>query len=92
MFCGECGTQNPDTNQFCKNCGKPLVTATTCSTACQIPVTYPAAQPAPVPAVPLPAARRDCSVLHRHRRSTQAQMELAGFREPVPQASSRGVS
>jgi hypothetical protein len=24
MFCGECGTQNPDTNQFCKNCGKPL--------------------------------------------------------------------
>lgn len=24
MFCGECGTQNPDTNQFCKNCGKPI--------------------------------------------------------------------
>ena len=24
MFCGECGTQNPDTNAFCKNCGKPL--------------------------------------------------------------------
>jgi len=24
MFCGECGTQNPDTNQFCKECGKPL--------------------------------------------------------------------
>jgi hypothetical protein len=24
MFCGECGTQNPDTNQFCKNCGKTL--------------------------------------------------------------------
>ncbi len=24
MFCGECGTQNPDTNTFCKNCGKPL--------------------------------------------------------------------
>jgi hypothetical protein len=24
MFCGECGAQNPDTNQFCKNCGKPL--------------------------------------------------------------------
>ncbi|MDP3564402.1 MAG: zinc ribbon domain-containing protein, partial [Methanoregula sp.] len=24
MFCGECGTENPDTNQFCKNCGKPL--------------------------------------------------------------------
>jgi hypothetical protein len=25
MFCGECGTQNPDTNQFCKNCGKSLI-------------------------------------------------------------------
>lgn len=24
MFCGECGTQNPDTNKFCKNCGQPL--------------------------------------------------------------------
>jgi hypothetical protein len=24
MFCGECGTANPDTNKFCKNCGKPL--------------------------------------------------------------------
>lgn len=24
MFCGECGTENPDTNQFCKNCGRPL--------------------------------------------------------------------
>lgn len=24
MFCGECGTQNPDTNSFCKNCGRPL--------------------------------------------------------------------
>ncbi len=24
MFCGECGTDNPDTNGFCKNCGKPL--------------------------------------------------------------------
>jgi hypothetical protein len=24
MFCGNCGTQNPDTNSFCKNCGGPL--------------------------------------------------------------------
>ena len=24
MFCGDCGTQNPDTNAFCKNCGKPV--------------------------------------------------------------------
>lgn len=27
MFCGECGTRNPDTNHFCKNCGRPLKTA-----------------------------------------------------------------
>jgi len=24
MFCGECGTENPDTNSYCKNCGKAL--------------------------------------------------------------------
>lgn len=52
MFCGECGTANPDTNQFCKNCGKPL--------ARRQPAAHPAqppAQPAPVPvsAVPHPA-------------------------------------
>lgn len=23
-FCGECGTENPDTNSFCKNCGRAL--------------------------------------------------------------------
>lgn len=24
MFCTECGTENPDTNKFCRNCGRPL--------------------------------------------------------------------
>ncbi len=24
MFCGECGTENPEANRFCKNCGRPL--------------------------------------------------------------------
>ncbi len=42
MFCGECGTQNPDTNQFCKNCGKPL----------RRPRQAPAAQPAAIPVQP----------------------------------------
>jgi len=42
MFCGECGTQNPDTNQFCKNCGKPL----------KRPQQAPAPQPAAVPYQP----------------------------------------
>ena len=43
MFCGECGTQNPDTNQFCKNCGKPL----------RRPQQAPAPQPAAVPVPPV---------------------------------------
>ena len=49
MFCGECGTRNPDTNQFCKNCGKPL--------ARRQPAAQSPAQPAPVPvsAAPQPA-------------------------------------
>jgi membrane-bound ClpP family serine protease len=45
MFCGECGTQNPDTNQFCKNCGKHLRRPQ------QAPVA--AAAPAPAPAAPV---------------------------------------
>jgi len=24
MFCGECGTRNPDISEVCTNCGKPL--------------------------------------------------------------------
>jgi hypothetical protein len=42
MFCGECGTDNPDTNRFCKNCGKPV------NEILQQPA------PAPVPAGPKP--------------------------------------
>jgi hypothetical protein len=50
MFCGECGTKNPDTNRFCINCGKPL--KKNLNTA---PVAYPAPAAAPVqPAVPQP--------------------------------------
>jgi|WetSurMetagenome_2_1015567.scaffolds.fasta_scaffold60400_2 hypothetical protein len=49
MFCGECGTQNPDTNQFCKNCGKPLRKPP------QAPVPQPAAVPVqPVTSSPVP--------------------------------------
>lgn len=49
MFCGECGTQNPDTNQFCKNCGKPLRKAQ------QSPATQPVATPGTPYVVPPPA-------------------------------------
>ncbi|MGB9176275.1 MAG: zinc ribbon domain-containing protein [Methanoregula sp.] len=56
MFCGECGTQNPDSNQFCRNCGKPLIqrqpAAQPAAQPAPVPAPYPAAQPAPVPAAP----------------------------------------
>lgn len=55
MFCGECGAQNPDTNQFCRNCGKPLArrqpSAQPAPHLAPVPVS-PAAQPAPAPAIP----------------------------------------
>jgi len=47
MFCGECGTQNPDTNRFCINCGKPLKKNLNAS-----PVAPPAPAAAPVPVQP----------------------------------------
>jgi hypothetical protein len=61
MFCGECGTQNPDTNAFCKNCGKPVkrsviqgppqnVTATAAGAAPPVPV---ASAGATIPAQPV---------------------------------------
>jgi hypothetical protein len=46
MFCGECGTQNPDTNRFCINCGKPLKENLNAS-----PVAHPAPAASPVPPV-----------------------------------------
>lgn len=53
MFCGECGAQNPDTNKFCNNCGKPLERA-----AGQVPAgaVFPAQQPAAAPVQQVPAA------------------------------------
>ena len=47
MFCGECGTENPETNSFCKNCGKPLRKKETAAGPVQQPVTAPP----PVPGV-----------------------------------------
>jgi hypothetical protein len=49
MFCGECGTQNPDTNQFCKNCGKPLKKGQPAAATGQVPVA-PAPPPVIIPA------------------------------------------
>lgn len=48
MFCGECGTDNPDTNQFCKNCGNALR---------KVPVAGQSGAPAtPAPPAPAPTA------------------------------------
>src|SRR5512136_707347 len=44
MFCGECGTKNPDTNRFCINCGKPLEK----NLNAQVASPAPAAAPVPV--------------------------------------------
>jgi hypothetical protein len=61
VFCGECGAGNPDTNQFCRNCGKPLARRQPAGPAAApapvyqpapVPVVYPPVQPAPAPAVP----------------------------------------
>jgi hypothetical protein len=72
MFCSECGTDNPDTNHFCKNCGKPLKkrqpqAVPVQPVAAYQPVTPPyvppvrgappqAAQPATAPGAPAPVA------------------------------------
>jgi hypothetical protein len=55
MFCSECGTQNPETNQFCKNCGKPLRRAQ--QAAAPAPAGYsPAPIPSPAPVYHAPPA------------------------------------
>lgn len=58
MFCGECGTENPENNRFCKNCGKPLRKSTAAEQpgpAVPGPVGIP---PAPSPALPVPLKKR----------------------------------
>ena len=51
MFCGECGTQNPDTNQFCKNCGKPLKTRQPQAVPAQPVAAYQPVTPSYIPPV-----------------------------------------
>ncbi len=61
MFCGECGTQNPDTNQFCRNCGKPLgrrPAAPGAPAAAPAPAYQPAQVTPPVLQAPAPAVQQ----------------------------------
>ena len=53
MFCGECGTENPDTNRFCKICGKPLKQKQPPAPVA-VPA-FPVPVAAPSPASPVPA-------------------------------------
>jgi len=46
MLCKECGTENPDTNRFCRNCGKTL------NAAKLVPAQAKPAPPSPSQAVP----------------------------------------
>jgi len=66
MFCSECGTENPDTNRFCMNCGKPIGRQQPVAQQAvpQAPAPAPAAAPAPqpvpaTPPAPAPKGRRN---------------------------------
>jgi hypothetical protein len=72
MFCGECGTQNPDTNQFCKNCGKPL----------RRPQQIPAPQPATVPIQPVAAQPLAQPVYYQPQPAVSAPA-IVTLQEPV---------
>ena len=52
-FCGECGTENPDTNSFCKNCGRAI----------RKTPEVPAAQPAPAQLAAIPGQSLAAAVL-----------------------------
>ena len=60
MFCGECGTENAETRNYCKNCGKPLrkaqpvqgAQAAAVPVPAQQPVYSPVTQPQPVVSPP----------------------------------------
>jgi hypothetical protein len=61
MFCGECGSRNPDTNAFCNNCGKPL----------KKPMIAGTAQPVPAPAAVFPATPPEVLVVPASTKKTE---------------------
>ena len=79
MFCGECGTQNPDTNQFCKNCGKPLRRS------------QPAHQPAPVPVQPVAAPIQPQPVNYPPPASAKPPVAATGAPAPVKPPLNKGM-
>ncbi len=82
MFCGECGTQNPDTNQFCKNCGKPL----------RRPQQAPAPQPVAVPVQPAAVPPQAQPVYYPPQQAgVQQPGVIAGAAAPVKPPLSKGM-
>jgi hypothetical protein len=80
MFCGECGTQNPDTNQFCKNCGKPL----------RRPQQAPAMQPVAVPA-PQMTAQPPAQPVYYPPAGVQPPGAVAGVATPEKPPLNKGM-
>lgn len=62
MFCGECGIENPETNRFCINCGKPLKKAGSGVSP------HPAVS-GPAPVSPLGAAPPITAPAHKRKRN-----------------------
>jgi hypothetical protein len=82
MFCGECGTQNPDTNQFCKNCGKPL----------RRPQQVPAPQPVVVPVQTVSVQPQAQPVYYQHQPAgVQPQGVIAGAAAPAKPPLNKGM-
>ena len=91
MFCGECGTQNPDTNQFCKNCGRPLrkVQQSLAHQPSAIPETPivipPPAQPAYIPPLtngvqqPVPVAGSAVTIVKPPRNTKMLALGIIGI-------------
>lgn len=79
MFCSECGAQNPDTNQFCRECGKPLKHhPAAASAAPAAPVPAPMAPPAPAP-VPVPVQPAVAAVSAAPAAAPKRQWNLLGI-------------
>ena len=85
MYCTECGAQNPETNQFCNSCGKPLQKH-------QPPA--PAAAAAPVaaaPPVPAPAPQAPAGAPPAAAAAPKTRRNWLGWISLVPGVLAWGV-
>ena len=81
MFCGQCGSPNPDTASFCSNCGSPLAVS---------PAPQPVAQPAPQPVAqpePQPVAQPAPQPVAQPEPQPIAQPAPQPVAQPMPQVN-----